>query len=51
MVKFKMQQLERKRLDSLRKIKEGESSENALREYKAIVQEINRLKPMLGVLE
>ncbi|MEI6080279.1 MAG: hypothetical protein WCQ53_06570 [bacterium] len=51
MVRFKMLQLERKRMDNLRKIKEGENSENALREYKAIVQEINRLKPMLGVLE
>ncbi len=51
MVRFKMKNLERKRMDSLNKIKEGENSENTLREYKAIVQEINRLKPMLGVLE
>lgn len=51
MVKFKIQHLENKRLDNLKKIKEGENTESALREYKAIVQEINRLKPMLGVLE
>ncbi|MCX6111739.1 MAG: toprim domain-containing protein, partial [Proteobacteria bacterium] len=51
MVKFKMQYLERKRIESSKKIKEGENAENTLREYEAIVKEINRLKPMLGVLE
>jgi len=51
MIRFKMQYLERKMRDSERRIKEGENSENTLREHMAIVQEINRLKPMLGVLE
>ena len=51
MIRFKMQYLERKIRDSERRIKEGENSENTLREHMAIVQEINRLKPMLGVLE
>ena len=51
LVKFKMRFLERSRLDSLKRIREGQNSESTLREYKAIVQEINRLKPMLGNLE
>jgi DNA primase len=51
LVKFKMRALEKSRLDSLKRIREGQSSESTLREYKAIVQEINRLKPMLGNLE
>ena len=51
MIRFKMQYLERKMKDSERRIKEGENTENTLREHMAIVQEINRLKPMLGVLE
>jgi hypothetical protein len=51
LVKFKMRALEKSRLESLKRIREGQSSESTLREYKAIVQEINRLKPMLGNLE
>jgi DNA primase len=51
LVKFKMNFLEKSRLDSLKRIREGQSSESSLREYKAIVQEINRLKPMLGNME
>lgn len=44
MISFKRNVLEEKRLESLGRIKEGESSENTLREYKAIVKEINQLK-------
>jgi len=51
LVKFKMNFLEKSRLDSLKRIRDGQSSESSLREYKAIVQEINRLKPMLGNME
>jgi len=51
LVKFKMRSLEKSRIESLKRTREGQSSENTLREYKAIVQEINRLKPMLGNLE
>ncbi|MFH1223448.1 MAG: DNA primase [Pseudomonadota bacterium] len=44
MTKFKMNTLEEKRQESLKKIKEGETEENTLREYKAIVKEMNQLK-------
>ena len=51
MASFKMKYLDQKRLDSLKKINEGVASEKTLREYTAIVKEINQLKPMLGNLD
>lgn len=50
MVRLKMNHLERIKEGLLRKIKESGGTENALREYEAIIKEIERLKPMLGVL-
>ena len=51
MLKFKMTSLEKKCQDSLSKIKEGENSENTLREYNAIILEMKQLKEMLGAME
>ncbi len=51
MVRFKMNHMEHIKEGLLRKIKEsGSTEENTLREYEAIIKEIERLKPMLGVL-
>ncbi len=51
MIMFKMAVLEKKCQDSLGKIKNGEHSENTLREYNAIIVEIKQLKEMLGTME
>jgi len=51
MMMFKMATLEKKCQDSLGKIKNGEHSENTLREYNAIIVEIKQLKEMLGTME
>lgn len=50
MVRFKIDDLERTAKDLFKRIKEGENSENTLREHEAIIKEIRRLKPMLGVI-
>lgn len=50
MVRFKVDHLEQTKGDLLKRIKEGEDTENTLREYEAIIKEIKRLKPMLGVM-
>ncbi len=51
MIMFKMGTLEKKCQESLGRIKNGEHSENTLREYNAIIVEIKQLKEMLGTME
>jgi DNA primase len=51
MIMFKMAVLEKKCQDSLSRIKNGEHSENTLREYNAIIVEIKQLKEMFGTIE
>jgi len=51
MIMFKMGTLEKKCQESLGRIKNGENSENTLREYNAIIVEIKQLKEMLGTME
>ena len=51
MIMFKMATLEKKCQDSLSRIKNGEHSENTLREYNAIIVEIKQLKEMFGTIE
>jgi len=51
LIRFKLSYLERKRLENLLKLKEDGNSESAMREYMAIVEQINQLKPKLGLLD
>lgn|GEM_PF-2190116 len=51
MIMFKMGTLEKKCQESLGRIKNGEHSENTLREYNAIIVEIKQLKEMLGTMD
>ena len=49
-MRFKINYLEDTKKELLNKIKEGGSTEKSLREYEAIIKDIERLKPLLGVL-
>jgi hypothetical protein len=50
LMRFKINYLEDTKKELLNKIKEGGSTEKSLREYEAIIKDIERLKPLLGVL-
>jgi len=50
LMRFKINYLEDTKKELLNKIKEGGATEKSLREYEAIIKDIERLKPLLGVL-